>query len=484
MKIMSLTVSNSKEVAEYNFTEKNHIFSEKNSHGKTTLIRFLIYALGYDVPITEQIHSGRYDVTLNLSINGHDIKIVRRGRSYTVFDKDIQVTYSVEKDNLFVLSKLYGNSNVNILKNLLGCHYIDQESGWVVFNRGTVISGQDLNVDQLVYGLSYVDESLFIKIKKITEEIKNYKSLISLYHEQEKLEDYLDQNDITSDEMKAVQKQLDSLIFEQQRHKKLRKSLGESLKQNDMLWEYIDSLKMTLVLEDGTRVKITKDNIEGMPESDDFLNASIFEKDVIISAFENQIVELKSKLNEFFCSLDVTKQFKVDGGKKSFHIDIEEVQNNRKLLETQKRNLEEILERELEKSDYQNELNQCLCSFAEKLGVKDLLNKKGIFARDFTKNTGTNKQKLVLSYRLTLLKIVSNYLGIKLPIIIDSLNRETDKENLDNIRNFISEEFPDHQVILSTINKMPPDYGQIKVEGGFFQKKEPKRTLKDFESTL
>ena len=55
MIIKYLKVSDSKNNFLYNFTKKTMIFSHENSKGKTTLLRFILYALGYQIPATEGV---------------------------------------------------------------------------------------------------------------------------------------------------------------------------------------------------------------------------------------------------------------------------------------------------------------------------------------------------------------------------------------------------------------------------------------------
>ena len=45
---------------------------------------------------------------------------------------------------------LFGNCNDDILLNLLGTFYIDQEKGWTLLNRGTVIGSVHFNIAELM----------------------------------------------------------------------------------------------------------------------------------------------------------------------------------------------------------------------------------------------------------------------------------------------------------------------------------------------
>ena len=55
MKINYLKVMINSRTYQYNFDSKNLIYSKANSKGKTTLLRFILYALGYQIPATEGI---------------------------------------------------------------------------------------------------------------------------------------------------------------------------------------------------------------------------------------------------------------------------------------------------------------------------------------------------------------------------------------------------------------------------------------------
>lgn len=74
-------------------------------------------------------------------------------------------------NNVELLKKIFNCDNADLLSNLLGTFYIDQESGWVVFNRGKVIGKIDYNIDKIIFSLSGLDGSLFMKRKVINSEV-------------------------------------------------------------------------------------------------------------------------------------------------------------------------------------------------------------------------------------------------------------------------------------------------------------------------
>ena len=70
MVINSIEISSCDKSKKYNLkNDFNLIFSEKNSKGKTTLLRFILYGLGYNIPPTEGIGDfDKYNVNVVLTI--------------------------------------------------------------------------------------------------------------------------------------------------------------------------------------------------------------------------------------------------------------------------------------------------------------------------------------------------------------------------------------------------------------------------------
>ena len=54
----------------FNFTDGvNLIFSKENSKGKTTLLRFMLYSLGYNIPSTRKIRFDRCEVVARIFVD-------------------------------------------------------------------------------------------------------------------------------------------------------------------------------------------------------------------------------------------------------------------------------------------------------------------------------------------------------------------------------------------------------------------------------
>ena len=72
-------------------------------------------------------------------------------------------------------SKIFENENNDILENILGAMYLDQEKGWTLLNRGIVIGSIRFNLDKFIQGVSNIDcSSLYEELIYIENQIKKY----------------------------------------------------------------------------------------------------------------------------------------------------------------------------------------------------------------------------------------------------------------------------------------------------------------------
>ena len=120
-----------------------HIFySSNNSTGKTTLMRAILYTLGFNIPDTELVKFSNYDFYMRLKVNGKLFDIHRRDALIVINN----IEYDLPVDEYAVRTILFNISNRDLLENLLGIIYFDQEKGWTLLNRGTIIGRKLRNI--------------------------------------------------------------------------------------------------------------------------------------------------------------------------------------------------------------------------------------------------------------------------------------------------------------------------------------------------
>lgn len=239
----------------FNFIDSvNLVFSEENSKGKTTLLRFVLYSLGYNVPSTKNMRFDHCEVVSQILVdNIGDIILSRYSNDY------IEATVANEKktyilpDQLHDLHKMiFGTENTDVLNNILGAIYTDQEKGWTLLNRGTAIGSIRFNIEELIRGLSDCDCSdLIRKETQVSKELSKYRQMSSIakYREEIIAESGTVASDSYSEESEAVIAQL--LMQQKSLQHELRR-IDKSISDNKRVRQYVSEMKLIIQLPDGT----------------------------------------------------------------------------------------------------------------------------------------------------------------------------------------------------------------------------------------
>ncbi len=480
MIIHSIHISSGEKEFKDDFKNLTHIWSKTSIQGKTTLIRFLIYGLGYNIPLTTKINKekNKYKIKIKLSVRDKGFTLIREKNTVHIItdDNPKEEAYPVSKTNFKVLSHILGIDNSSILSNLLGSFYIDQENSWI--NR-TKARGQTFNVDKLIFGLSEVDEFSLVKRDKVVNQITAYNKMIEIRNGQP-LEKYIKQERTVNEDLIDIQQEIDELIVEKNRHSNIKKSAMSIKNQNENVLHYLESMNLTIKIED-KMYKFKRDYIVGLPESNKFIEERIADEEIRIKTLEQDIELLKKRLNELLSDRDIVNTLIANDAGPTFNIDIGSTKLNIGILKKEKDSLDYEINQRVKSEGYVTSMNKQLVKYSEKLGVSDILGNNPIQRSDFRDVAGTNRLKLVLAYRLTFLKTVSNYLGVKLPFIMDSIDEEIDSENLALVFKTIYDVLEGHQIIISTIRDIPGDPKKITVEGCLLHKKDILANVQRFE---
>lgn len=156
MKIMSLTIQAGLFKKEFSFSQKiNLVHSNVNSVGKTSLLRMILFAMGYPVPSTKGLKFEKYRYKIKIADEKNNMFIIKRFTNYCILQQGMEeTTFSLPTEFIKLQQILFGISNESILDNILGVIYADQEKGWTLLNRGKVIGSISFNIERFLQGLS------------------------------------------------------------------------------------------------------------------------------------------------------------------------------------------------------------------------------------------------------------------------------------------------------------------------------------------
>jgi len=444
------------------FTEKvNLIHSQKNSRGKTTLLRFLLYSLGYNIPNTRKIKFERCEVEVKLLCDSNsEITILRYNNDFIVATiKETEITF-VLPDQINALHKeIYGTDNSDILNNILGSFYVDQEKGWTLLNRGVAIGSIHFNIEELVRGLSGRDCSALIKKEvQLTKELGKYRQMFSVAKYQESIIAETGSLSINSyEEVSNVM--MNQLSLRQKNLKSELNRIDRTLNDNKRFRRFVSELKLLIQTPDGLVMPVTEESIVGLNDTIDFLVAKRKIVSSELAMIAKQLIDVE---NEKESETQQLAFYQSENMLEIFDRKIASVPINAIALNKEIGNLEKAVKLIRKEISDKTKTNNTIITSMYKNVVKYLLeldvndNDTIATAYLFTSNlkelSGAILHKTVFAFRLAYIIEIEKVLGIKLPIILDSPSgKEIDQTNIQLMVDILKRDFSDNQIIIASI---------------------------------
>lgn len=442
------------------FDERNNlIFSQENSQGKTTLLRLIIYALGYKIPDTKSIKFDNCFVECKVNIRGVSYTLFRQGDYFEVVNQNNERKHFVLQDEQDDLQKqLFGVDNLDILHNLLGCFYVDQEKGWTLLNRGVVIGSNRFNVEELLRGLADRDcKELQKEIRKIESELKKYKKILEIAeYRQQLLEDQGTLIYESYDE--EIQRELDNLYIQKGIYERELKSIKTSYGQNQSFKNYIEKMRLSVINEDGVEIPVNSKTIKNFLEITELLKARQKVVAAEIAAINRRIASLdvitEDNQIKLMATSDILKEF--DKKISTFDVDHRAIQDLINALEDKRSSLKKQLSISTKiNNEYLSSMYKTIEGYAKELSLEKHINLRTdfIFTHNLKELSGAILHKIVFAFKLGYIFEVEKQLGFKLPIILDSPSgKEVDPKNIEKMFEILKRDFSDHQIIVASIH--------------------------------
>mgnify|MGYP000933964410 CR=1 FL=1 len=457
MNFKSLEIISGYETKKFEFGKKTEIYSNVNSVGKSTLLRLLFYSMGYSIPSTKKIRFSKLQTKLIIETdqliilwrnNNNNIKIEMGGETESL---------ELPRDLYYILGKIFKTSNINVLESLLGCIYLDQDKGWTLLNRGTVIGGIKFKVETLIEGISEKDIShLRVEANKIAVELNKLSELQKIILFQSENFDLMDKSNFQTNKISDLENSL--LITRNNRNELLRKQsiLKNILTKNEDYLKYVESLGLSVRCPDGSIVELTRDNISGFEETQTVIELRVFHLGQEIEKLQKKELELEQEINN--------SQYlvKVDNPIELFEQRLQLITAPKEIIDSEIKRLKEY-KKEIDdriKFSLRNDTNQHIfdniLKFARKLNVVEYLNsdKNFVFTSDLKSLSGSVLHKIVFCYKMAYIIEIQKYIGITLPIVLDSPSgREVDQKNIEDMFDILNDEFSGNQIIIASIFK-------------------------------
>lgn len=437
--------------------QTNLIFSVENSCGKTTLIRLILYSLGYQVPNTKNIKFEKCSVRCSLELDNGDIVRLYRPNCFSISVEGEEKSYALPEQLDELHEILFRTGNRDLLHNILGAFYFDQEKGWTLLNRGVVIGSIHFNIEELVRGISGLDCSKLIsRERQVNCDLSKYKQMYSIAQ----YRDSVLQDDLITDTYEEkTDVELQQLMIEKNNLQREISRVGQSISGNKKFKDFIDEMKLLVVTEDGRQITVTKDNIVGLNDSVDYL---IAKKKILMQELSDVLKKIDKITSQqtkekqqlaFYESESLAKVFDKQIVKLPMNqIAIKSAMNE---LEKERKQLRDEISK-ISKSDNTvvMSLYKSVVDYATELGVgnSESVTSKYLFTSNLKELTGAVLHKFVFAFKLAYIKEIENHLGIKLPIILDSpRGKEVDEKNISLMMGILKRDFKENQIIIASI---------------------------------
>ena len=458
MKLVDISITEGMFSTKKSFSDSvNLIYSKKNTSGKTTFLRMILYAMGYPVPSMKGIKFSDLEFNLTVKNNNELYVIYRRGPYLTIEHNNKQTEYSLPTDFYEIINVLTGCSNHDIVDNMLGAFYVDQEKGWTLLNRGKVIGDIRFNIEALVRGLGGKDcEEKIKQLNYVKYQLKKYEYMYSVSEYQRKINE--ESNNLvytTTDE--AMIRKIEYLENELNPILEEMNQIRNILRKNKKFAQFIAEMKLVVRGPNGEEIPVTLENLVGFSDNNQYL---VTRRDLLATEKENikkqiELIKQQKRNNEGL--------FKVQSLIEAFDSNINTMQVNpvatknviEQLKQERKRLQEQIREITKTGNSVVKEMHTIISGYAKELGIDDTYvspSKDYIFTDDLKSLSGAVLHKIVFSFKLAYIRLIERKTGVILPIILDSPSgREVKTETVKEMLKLLQRDFSNHQIIIASI---------------------------------
>lgn len=444
------------------FSEKrNLIYSKSNTKGKSTYVRLLFYALGYPIPNMRGIKYEEIITEITFSEKGQTYTAIRDNNLIILFFNNSRIEFTLPSQHLSFLSFIFKYENIKVLKNLLGFMYIDQDKGWTLLNRGTVIGKIKFSIEELLAGLNGIDIDELIEKKSSLE--LNKEKYLAMLNMQELSEQVYEQNGeiFISNIEKELNEKIAYCNIKLENENSALKEINSVLLKEKQFFDYIDSMNLS-VKQGDIVIPVNRSTLLNSTANYEYLRAH---RSIIVTNIEKLKRERSSyqaKLNEYYVKnsqismlSNEDKDTLINKQLANFNIDQKVV---RQLLEETKKDLKyvtaEIKRTIKNQNTYISKIYKYVLEYATELHVDDKMVAKEdfIFTSDLKSLSGAVLQKMVFAFKVAFLKVIEESMNTKLFIVLDSpKGKELDDDNMKLIENLISTELCDNQIFFASI---------------------------------
>lgn len=450
-------------------TWRTIIMSERNSIGKTTYLRLLLFSLGYAVPGMKGLDYSDIITRLVLEEKGKEYIVIRQLNILSLNDSHNEIVHKYILPDEFeaFLGYVFQYDNLRVLRNILGVIYIDQDKGWSLLNRGKVIGKIKFSIEELLAGLNDVDcEELIEEQKQLRVEKDRYQTLINLQELNEELYERNHEINIP-EEVTMLERSISLLKLKEKTVKNKIQEIESVISSDQKFFDFLEQMNLE-VEEKQISIPVNKNTLKNANYNIGLLEAR---KSLLITELEKinkQKIKNQKMLGKYYEENTILSPIIGYSGSQivneqlaKIHIDQELISGLLEVVSKKLRQVnKEIKQRIKFNNSYIDSIYSYVVKYAKYLEIEDVLkpNADYILTDDIKSVSGARLSKLVFAFKLAFLKVIEKDMNTKIPFILDSpRSKELDSYNTHLIERLIEKELKDNQVIIASIFKFSGD---------------------------
>jgi len=458
MKINSVYIQRGIEERSFLFDSKiNLIYSKENSKGKTTLLRLILYGLGYNVPATDGVKTFE-DFFVKIEYENNEQKfVIERYKNNINFHNGSDIQAFIIPEQLDELHTLIFNiTDIMILNNLLAIFYIDQEKGWTLLNRGIIIGKNRFNIEEFISGLSDKDISTINnELEKVKNEIKKYRYLKSIA--EYKKEIIVDEN-INYSKQDDLELYNRKTLLITQKYELLHEidEVNSILKDNKKLIEYVERLDICVKISETQHVKVNKENILNYNENQIYYETRKKELEIKLAKVKKELSNVDNEIESRNILFNV-KTILEEAEDMIRHVNVDENRIDKIIEQLTKRqkSLNKSLHAILANNNkYLSSIFQTIQKYAKELGIEAFIKDdyNFVLTNQLKGKSGKILTQMSFIFKIAYVLEIKKKYKLILPLIIDSprTNELTDEASTSMLK-ILERDFCEHQVIFASV---------------------------------
>ncbi|MBT9671109.1 hypothetical protein GPK34_03575 [Secundilactobacillus kimchicus] len=473
---------------EYEFSKKGTLITSRgrNTKGKTSLIRFILWGMGFDVALTSHFHYQNANTEIFLEREDETLKLTRKANILELESANGVERFKLSDNENELLRSVFKKVSGKLLDQILGFFYFDQDGGYKAWNRNYVTQrlsndrSYKISIESLLAEFEGADYQYYLdqqaaynKAKSKTKGLQSFLESALVERQTSVSQNVEERITILNDEIAKRQLELENIQSRIQTY-------SRNLKDFNNLRDLVKKLSLDILIN-GKVYNVNESNLVENKNLKIRLTETVKYYDSRKKQLSKEIDDLQSDRLELMPQNEVEHDsffnvpndyFDLINAVSHSGITISSVETAYDEINQKQKSSKDEFMNMVKKGRAYDEIWNNIVDFASITGLSDQINiHKNRLLDDRLGESGAQRALTVMVYRLGVLKFIQDKYDFTLPLILDSpASSEMDENNLSLVLSAVKTMLPDNQLIVATNQNSDFAFDkEISIERGVLQ---------------